>query len=84
MIFAVEDREVCTYYEAETPGQAIGFHLELCPDATLEMLRVRRLGEEPSVSDLPLVRVPGRCSLDHLVAVLGIVRDLTARIGEEP
>jgi hypothetical protein len=47
MIFAVHDREVVTYYDAEDGDMALGFHLELTPDASLEALRVRKLGGEP-------------------------------------
>jgi hypothetical protein len=53
MIFAVQDREVTTYYDAETPAQALGFHLEFSPDASLETVRVRGLGSEPFDPPVP-------------------------------
>lgn len=60
MIFAVEDRKVCTYYEADSPTAAIGFHLELTPGAPLEWLTVRRLlgEEEPETRTPPPIHRP--------------------------
>ncbi len=84
MIFAVEDRESTTYYDAETPAQALGFHLELTPDASFETVTVRGLGESPAVPDLPTASLPRRCSLDRLVSVLNVVHGLTPRTEEVP